>query len=61
MGEFAERVIGGIYADNCPGVGPAKRDDAAMMVEEPAYGFKRGLDEGEGFLKIQECRIRGGS
>ncbi len=47
LGEFAERVVGGVYADYCPGIGPAKRDDAAMMVEEPADGFERGLDEGE--------------
>jgi hypothetical protein len=61
LGEFAKRVVGGIYADYCPGIGPAKRDDAAMIVEEPADGFERRLDEGEGFLKIPECRIRGGS
>ncbi len=53
LGESAERVVGRIYADYCPGVGPAKRDDAAMMVEEPAHGFERRLDEGEGFFEFQ--------
>jgi hypothetical protein len=50
LGQFAEGMISGVYADNRPCVGPAERDDAAMLVEEPADGFKRGLDEGEGFL-----------
>jgi hypothetical protein len=53
LGEFTERVVGGIYANYCPGVGPAKRDDTPMMVEEPADGFERGLNEGEGFFKFQ--------
>jgi len=53
LGESAELVVGRIYADYCPGVGPAKRDDAAMMVEEPAHGFERRLDEGEGFFEFQ--------
>jgi len=53
LGEFAERVVGRIYADYCPGIGPAKRDNTAMMVEEPADGFERRLEEGEGFFEFQ--------
>ena len=53
LGEFAERVVSWIYADYCPGIGPAKRDDTAMMVEKPADGFERGLNEREGFFEFQ--------
>jgi len=49
----AGRVVGRIYANYCPSVGHAKRDDAAMMVKEPTDGFERGLDEGEGFFEFQ--------
>lgn len=52
LGEFAERVVGWIYADNYSGIGPSERYDAAMVIEEPTDGFERMLNEREGFFEF---------